>query len=92
MRALAPYVGDSCHGVLENLMLNIEVPLLYVRPHRLLGIEIIAKGVDEPAGVGTIWLYEVKLNTLVVCTAGLAAGSSDSALASLPLACSKKTP
>src|SRR5882672_5314362 len=58
----------------------------------LLGIETIARGVDEPAGVGTIWSYAVRLNTVVVCTAGLAAGSSDSALASLPLVCSKNTP
>ena len=33
----------------------------------------MARGLELPAGAGTTWLYEVRLNMLVVCTAGLAA-------------------
>jgi hypothetical protein len=32
MGTLAPYVGDSCHEVRRKLSLDIEVPLLNVRP------------------------------------------------------------
>src|ERR1700730_203918 len=55
-------------------------------------METMASGLDEPAGVGTIWVYAVRLKTLVVCTVGLGAVASDSAFASLPLVCSKNTP
>ena len=37
MRALAAYVGNRRHRAPQNFMLNIEVPLLHVRPHRLVG-------------------------------------------------------